>query len=166
MSKSRLWLAGTQVMVDPSVWHRTDADIGRPATHALVIGTSWYDNLPEDPLLTGPLGLSQLDCAAMAAYSIASWLKAEYHNLEAPLATIRLLLSPSPSEIAGPEEPGTRQRRHHDLHSGQRQDRAAGMAKRLRHGPGKCCAAVWLWARRVRSTGRALRAVERRVSTR
>jgi hypothetical protein len=85
-------------MVDLSVWHRTNADIRRPVTHALVIGTSRYDYLPENPQRRGALGLSQLDCAAMAAFSIASWLRTDYCNLDAPLATIRLLLSPSLQE--------------------------------------------------------------------
>lgn len=70
------------------------------ATRALVIGVSHYDHLP------GPTGathertfhLRRLKSAATSATHFAAWLRSEYRAPHAPLAEVRLLLSPSPSE--------------------------------------------------------------------
>ncbi|HET6478699.1 MAG TPA: hypothetical protein VFG35_01480 [Actinoplanes sp.] len=67
-------------------------------THALVIGVSAYDHLPS--VGAGPFGLSQLGSTAIGAYRFAVWLRDHYRNPDAPLATIRLLLSPSAAEIS------------------------------------------------------------------
>jgi hypothetical protein len=71
-----------------------------PRTHALVIGVSYYQFLPQedgDPGPTGPetLGLRQVRTPATAAWRFARWLETSYNNPTAPLASVRLLLSPS-----------------------------------------------------------------------
>ncbi|MFG1992242.1 caspase family protein [Actinoplanes sp. NPDC048988] len=65
---------------------------GQPVTHALVIGVSAYDHLPGGPLT---FGLKSLSSTAAGAHRFAVWLRDHYHNPRAPLATIRLLLSPT-----------------------------------------------------------------------
>jgi hypothetical protein len=76
-----------------------------PRTHALVIGVSAYDHLtnaeaaPDLPS-EQTFGLGQLRSAAASAWSFARWLQESYHLSAAPLASIRLLLSPSPEEEA------------------------------------------------------------------
>jgi hypothetical protein len=72
-----------------------------PGTHALVIGVSAYDNLPEpEAARTEPWGLLQLDSAATAAVLFAEWLVDKYKSgEEAPLRSLRVLLSPyAPTE--------------------------------------------------------------------
>jgi hypothetical protein len=87
-----------------SVWKQDDEVVrgGGPALHALVIGVSRYANLPSGDKPAADedqtLGLRQLECAAAGAYAFASWLAESYRNPEAPLGSIRLLLSPSPLE--------------------------------------------------------------------
>ncbi len=71
-----------------------------PRTHALVIGVSHY------PFLCGATasdagghyGLTDLSSAARSASEIAAWLLNEYRNPGAPLATVRVLLSPADGE--------------------------------------------------------------------
>src|SRR4051794_29088191 len=69
-------------------------------THALVIGVSSYDNLPqreEGP--KGPWELVELESAATAALYFAEWLNERYNSGEgAPLQSLRVLLSPSDNE--------------------------------------------------------------------
>jgi hypothetical protein len=78
------------------VWHRPkDEPIG-PRTHALVIGTSFYEHV--DGQIFKKLNLKGLDCAASSAFRFASWLKDSYRSAEAPLGSIRLLASPSELE--------------------------------------------------------------------
>lgn len=72
--------------------HRSD-----PATHALVIGVSHYRHFDggSDPNERGEgWAMGQLTSAAASAGAIAQWLKDEYHNPDAPLQTLRVLLSP------------------------------------------------------------------------
>ena len=80
------------------------ASNGAPAVHALIVGVSDYRNLPEPGTVgTNPertLGLSRLKSPALSAYRIAKWLADNADALTLPLATVRLLVSPSPREIA------------------------------------------------------------------
>lgn len=87
-------------------WFASDdasAAAGGGRMHALVVGTSFYQYLPdrlEDPPLTDKptLGLTRVTTPAIAAYGFARWLRDSYHNPRAPLASVRLLLSPSERE--------------------------------------------------------------------
>jgi hypothetical protein len=84
------------------------ADAGDPCTHALVLGCSKYQFLTEDGSPgTGrgeTLGLRQVKTPATSAFLFARWLDAKYRNPDAPLGTIRLLLSPSDFEQANVPE--------------------------------------------------------------
>jgi len=87
-------------------------------THAFVVGVSHY------PFADGPeatadgesFEITNLTGAAKSASDIAAWLLDEYRNPDAPLASVRVLLSPTDSEeinvrvagqMAGPS-PATR----------------------------------------------------------
>lgn len=104
------WRGSSFLMPDPGVeWFARPAPEGQPATFALIVGTSLYRYLPEvagDPSPAGgeTLGLAQVASPASGAYAFAKWVAASYNNPEAPLASIRLLLSPAEAErIAVPE---------------------------------------------------------------
>ena len=79
---------------------RPIAESGDPCTHALVVGVSRYDYLPQTPDRTDEqgLGLAQATTPASSAMRFAEWLRDEYNQPEAPLGTIRLLLSVSDAE--------------------------------------------------------------------
>lgn len=83
--------------------------VNGPVTHALVIGVSRYRHLADgdDPRGWETFGLGQIDCAATGAFQFACWLRDHYRNNDAPLCSIRLLLSPSQHELAN--EPGLKQ---------------------------------------------------------
>jgi len=77
---------------------RHQDDLGRlrsePGTHALILGVSTYL-----PAARQRFGLPDLDCAALSALRIAHWLVDSYRSASgAPLASLRLLLSPSDLE--------------------------------------------------------------------
>jgi hypothetical protein len=74
----------------------------QPGLHALIVGVSAYTHLPtrNDPLRPEHLGLRQLSSTALTAYKLYQWLVEHQQSLPVPLATCRLLLSPSPDEIA------------------------------------------------------------------
>ena len=85
------------------VWESWDVD--GPATHALVVGVSRYQHLPEKPGDRSPTdpkrttyGLGQAKTPATAALRIAEWIRDTYNMPDAPKASIRLLLSPSDFE--------------------------------------------------------------------
>jgi Caspase domain len=71
-----------------------------PGTHALVVGVSHY------PFLSGPqtsefgaqLGLDDLTSATRSASEVVAWLLSEYRNPGAPLASLRVALSPAEGE--------------------------------------------------------------------
>ena len=73
-------------------------------THAFVIGVSHY------PFADGPkatvdgeaFGITNLTGAAKSASNIAAWLLDEYRNPDAPLASVRVLLSPVDGEQLNP----------------------------------------------------------------
>lgn len=78
-----------------------------PGTHALVIGVSAYRHFEEGPAPTGQgelLGMGQLTGPARSASDIAAWLldPKGYRNTRAPLASLRVLLSPGEDEALNP----------------------------------------------------------------
>ena len=91
-----------------------------PVTHAFVMGVSHYPFLdgPQQTPLGEQLGLANLSSAARSASEVAAWLLQEYRCPEAPLADVRLLLSPVDGEalnaevltrMAGQAAPATRE---------------------------------------------------------
>ena len=84
-------------------WVDRPATAGAAATHALVIGVSRYEFLPATDEAAAPtdretFGLRQARTPATSAWRFAKWLADEYRNAAAPLASVRLLLSPSEFE--------------------------------------------------------------------
>lgn len=74
-----------------SLWLDTrDGTRNEGRTHALVIGVSSYRH-PR-------FGVRSVESPASSALAFARWLRDSYSNPEAPLATVRLLLSPSEHE--------------------------------------------------------------------
>jgi hypothetical protein len=76
-----------------------------PATHALVIGVSRYRHLADGSAPTArgrSVAIRQLTSAARSASEFAGWLLEEYRNPDAPLSSLRLLLSPSNGEQIHP----------------------------------------------------------------
>ncbi|MGR0320367.1 caspase family protein [Agromyces sp. ZXT2-3] len=71
-------------------------------THALVIGVSKYPFLdgPDQTDFGAEFGMTELSSAASSAADVASWLISEYDS-DAPLATLRILLSPADGETIG-----------------------------------------------------------------
>jgi hypothetical protein len=89
------------------VLDKRSALAGKPGLHALIIGVSAYANLPkseDDPATPDSMALRQLSCAALSAYRVYCWLEEHQANFPVPVATCRLLLSPSAEELAA--EPG------------------------------------------------------------
>jgi len=73
---------------------RFEARRTEPGTHALVLGVSAYCSEAKEFL-----ELPDLDCAALAALRFARWLVDDYRTAaDAPLASLRVLLSPSADE--------------------------------------------------------------------
>ncbi len=81
---------------------------GRAGLHAVIVGVSAYDFLPReeneafDPQLT--MGLRQLSSTALSAFKVFCWLQEHQNTLPVPLATVRLLLSPTEAEQAARQE--------------------------------------------------------------
>jgi hypothetical protein len=72
-----------------------------PGVHALIVGVSDYSNLAgyDDPAREQHWGMKKLGSAALSAYRIHQWLWSRRNNLAAPLASSRVLLSPSTGEL-------------------------------------------------------------------
>ncbi len=84
------------------LWHREPIyDQDTPCTHVLIFGISQYSELPDDQPSTNPdlLGLTSLSTPAISAFKLANWFKDTYHNVDSPLGSVRLLISPSQKEI-------------------------------------------------------------------
>ena len=83
--------------------------LGQPGTHVLVIGVSKYPHLQDgtNPTAEGQdFQIDQLTAAARSASEFAAWLMNDYHCPDAPLSSLRILLSPSEGEeIAEDIEP-------------------------------------------------------------
>jgi hypothetical protein len=74
---------------------------GEPGVHALIIGVSRYPFLANgDTPVADPWALGQLTSAASSAHAMFEWLKKA--RLPVPLATCRVLLSPSASPNEAP----------------------------------------------------------------
>jgi hypothetical protein len=75
---------------------------GQPGLHVLIAGVSAYRYLPKEnePLTSQSFGMRQLSSAALTAYKIYLWLIERQKDFSVPLATCRLLLSPSSDEVA------------------------------------------------------------------
>lgn len=80
---------------------------GDPAYHALIIGVSRYAHLTggAGPLTDEALaaGLTQLGAAATSAVRVAAWIRDHLEHPTASKGSIRLLVSPSESELPLPE---------------------------------------------------------------
>lgn len=86
-----------------SLWHKEQIyDQNKPCTHVLIFGTSEYSGLPADQPSsdTKLLGLTSISTPAISAFQFAHWFKETYQNNDAPLGSIRLLVSPSQREIS------------------------------------------------------------------
>ena len=85
-----------------------------PGTHALVIGVSHYTYLsgPGTSEFGGQFGLGDLTSAARSASEVVAWLLNEYHNPGAPLASLRVALSPTEGETLADGVPGRLPRDH------------------------------------------------------
>jgi hypothetical protein len=74
-----------------------------PGLHALIVGVSDYTHLPSGPADPAVgFGMAKLASPALSAFRIYRWLTAPPRgtSLAAPLKTCRLLLAPSPEELA------------------------------------------------------------------
>jgi hypothetical protein len=70
-----------------------------PGVHALVIGVSAYPFLADGATaVPDPWGMGQLTSTAASAFKMFEWLKRTAKQLPVPLATCRVLLSPSAQE--------------------------------------------------------------------
>ncbi len=81
-------------------------DLAQPGTHAFIIGVSEYLHLEggHDPTQKGSqYDMGQLTAAARSASEFAAWLLNVYANDQAPLKSLRVLLSPSPNEEIHPD---------------------------------------------------------------
>lgn len=78
---------------------------GGPGLHALIVGVSQYRHLPGG---SGPpatfADMQQLSSAARSAHAVYRWLIESRERLPVPLASVRLLLSPSPTESSDEPE--------------------------------------------------------------
>lgn len=86
-----------------NIFNNDSSNVG---THALVIGVSRYRHLADgsDPTPTGVrFDVEQLSSAAKSASEFANWLMSEYKNPDAPLRSLRVLLSPGDGEVINPE---------------------------------------------------------------
>src|SRR3954463_11600941 len=90
---------------DPSLIH-DDNQRDRPGLHALLVGVSRYPHLAggEEPAAE-TFGLGQLSSPATTVKLLAERLLAHKDRLTPKLKTLRVLVSPSPSEamLAAPE---------------------------------------------------------------
>ncbi len=73
-----------------------------PGTHVFVIGISNYVHFDDgdEPTSNGNLvDMKPLSAAARSASEFAAWMLNEYRNDDAPLSSLRVLLSPAPGEV-------------------------------------------------------------------
>ena len=78
-----------------------EAAVDGPGTHALVVGVSRYPflNGAQATPLGKKFGMVDLSSAACSAAEVVAWLLHEYWNPDAPLASLRVLLSPAEGEV-------------------------------------------------------------------
>jgi len=79
---------------------------GKPGLHAFIVGVSAYAFLPGagEAGTHYSMGLHRLSSTASSAFKVFCWLKQHQDTLFVPLATLRLLLSPTSEEIASQPE--------------------------------------------------------------
>ncbi|EWY36964.1 hypothetical protein N825_22900 [Skermanella stibiiresistens SB22] len=84
------------------------AAVKGPGLHALIVGVSEYDHLPDhdDPPDPATWDLKKLGAPALSAFRLKDWLEQAGATLASPLKTCRLLLSPSETELTA--EPALR----------------------------------------------------------
>lgn len=72
-----------------------DSDSDQPATHAIVIGVGDYPHLigGSGTRTDSHDGMKQLTSPPVSARAFANWLLHEFHNPDAPLGSVQLLLS-------------------------------------------------------------------------
>jgi len=78
------------------------AELGKkPVTHACLTGVSVYPHLPGGggPAAPQAFGMESLASPALTAFRLAEWLIENKDRLAAPLATCRVLASPSAEEL-------------------------------------------------------------------
>lgn len=75
---------------------------GKPGLHVFIAGASLYRHLPGGggKPTDNSYGMQQLSSTALTGYKVYRWLLDNKGQLPLPLATVRLLLSPSPAELA------------------------------------------------------------------
>src|SRR5690348_285562 len=68
-----------------------------PQLHALIVGVSRYRHLPggDGPEAEMTFGMRQLTSTALSGFRVLEWLQRRKDRLSRPLATARVLLSPS-----------------------------------------------------------------------
>ena len=73
-----------------------------PGLHVLLAGVSAYPHLPggDGPTAPKPFGMKQLSCAALSILRLYEWIVARQACFPVPLATVRVVCSPSSKEIA------------------------------------------------------------------
>ncbi len=79
---------------------------GAPGLHVFIAGVSKYSHLPGGGGIpaASAFGMEQLSSTALSAFKMYQWLVESKDRLPLPLATCRLLLSPSDTEtVANPE---------------------------------------------------------------
>ena len=95
-------------MNPPLVFDRRKELGASPGMHAFIVGVSAYPNLPKDDEAptANSYGMRQLSSTALTAYRIFRWLEQRCDRLATPLATVRLLVTPSAEELAVEQDMG------------------------------------------------------------
>lgn len=92
-------------IVDLVVAPERRARPGTPATHVLVIGISAYRHLiggTAEPPTGSEWAMQQLTAAAGSATAIAAWFATRYQNPNAPVGSLRVLISAGPDDQLDP----------------------------------------------------------------
>ena len=86
---------------NPLVFVNNELQEGGKGLHALIVGVSHYPHLPDGGGTPAEksYGMGQLSSTSLTAYKMYRWLLENKDLLPVPLATIRLLLSPSEGEL-------------------------------------------------------------------
>lgn len=85
------------------VYEQHDRSPEQPGLHVFMVGVSMYPYLSRETE-AHRFGMRQLHSSVASVYNIYTWLLENQNNLSVPLATCRLLLSPSKQERFGPPE--------------------------------------------------------------
>ncbi|HXT69967.1 MAG TPA: caspase family protein [Vicinamibacterales bacterium] len=87
------------------IFDETAKYAGQNVLHAIIVGVSDYEFLPNPgaPAVPGGLGLQKLTAAARTATELAKWLKGRQGQLTLPIGTIRLCVESTAADLAKPE---------------------------------------------------------------